>query len=223
MKFYIIGEREIVLAFKLTGIEGTAAETRAEVLDAFNRVTGKGGVVNVPSGEIPRVLILTEQAASQIEEEEIVPEEGFSYVFKIASEDTKSIFGDNHIVWENGDQVASYASTSKNKSTDVEVDGSDVTITIRSSVALSAGDMVYAYAPYNKVNNEAEATAVTLEIPRNQVSGSASAMPLVALPFELDSAVEKYTDTEVGTLPSSRSRRGRTDMARAISTRRCNP
>ena len=136
----------------------------------------------------------------EIEEEEIVPEEGFSYVFKIASEDTKSIFGDNHIVWENGDQVASYASTSKNKSTDVEVDGSDVTITIRSSVALSAGDMVYAYAPYNKVNNEAEATAVTLEIPRNQVSGSASAMPLVALPFELDSAVEKYTDTEVGTL-----------------------
>ena len=47
MKFYIIGEREIVLAFKLTGIEGTAAETRAEVLDAFNRVTGKGGIVNV--------------------------------------------------------------------------------------------------------------------------------------------------------------------------------
>ena len=71
MKFYIIGEREIVLAFKLTGIDGTAAETRAEVLDAFNRVTGKGGIVNVPSGDIPRVLILTEQAASQIEDEEI--------------------------------------------------------------------------------------------------------------------------------------------------------
>ena len=71
MKFYIIGEREIVLAFKLTGIDGTAAETRAEVLDAFNRVTGKGGVVNVPISEIPRVLILTEQAASQIEDEEI--------------------------------------------------------------------------------------------------------------------------------------------------------
>lgn len=71
MKFYIIGEREIVLAFKLTGVEGTVAETRAEVLDAFNRVTGKGGVANVPTGEIPRVLILTERAASQIEDEEI--------------------------------------------------------------------------------------------------------------------------------------------------------
>ena len=68
MKFFIIGERELVLAFKLTGIEGAVAETRSEVLDAFNRVTGKGGIANVPSGEIPRVLILTEQAASQDEE-----------------------------------------------------------------------------------------------------------------------------------------------------------
>lgn len=71
MKFYIIGERELVLAFKLTGVEGTIAENRSEVLDAFNRITGKGGVANVPTGEIPRVLILTEQAASQIEDEEI--------------------------------------------------------------------------------------------------------------------------------------------------------
>ena len=71
MKFYIIGEREIVLAFKLTGVDGTIAETRAEVLDAFNRVTGKGNVANLASHEIPRVLILTEHAASQIENEEI--------------------------------------------------------------------------------------------------------------------------------------------------------
>lgn len=71
MKFYIIGCRELVLAFKLTGVDGAVAETRAEVLDAFYRVTGKGGIANVPSGEIPRVLILTEDAASQIEDEEI--------------------------------------------------------------------------------------------------------------------------------------------------------
>ncbi|MBQ7753077.1 MAG: V-type ATP synthase subunit F [Treponema sp.] len=71
MKFYIIGERELVLAFKLTGVDGTIAENRNDVLDAFNRITGKGGIANVPSGEIPKVLILTESAASQIEEEEI--------------------------------------------------------------------------------------------------------------------------------------------------------
>ena len=162
-----------------------------------------------------RILIYTLFAAAIVacDKKEVAPEsepdvfppeepvEGeFEYVFKIASEETKTIFGDNHIAWEDGDLIASYAKTSKNKYTEVEVDGSNVTMTIRSAVALSAGDMVYAYAPFNKVNNDAEATAVTLEIPRNQVSGSAAAMPLVTIPFELTSAVESYTDTEVGTL-----------------------
>ncbi len=55
----------------MTGVEGTAAETRAEVLEAFNKVTGKGGVVGVPSSEIPRVLILTEDAADLIQAEEL--------------------------------------------------------------------------------------------------------------------------------------------------------
>ena len=71
MKFYIIGDREMVLAFKLTGIDGTVAETRQEVLDAFNRMTGKGGAVSAPVEEVPHILILTEGAASTIEEEEI--------------------------------------------------------------------------------------------------------------------------------------------------------
>ena len=71
MKFYVIGSREIVLAFRLTGIEGTVAETRQEVLEAFTRITGKGGYANVPTNEIPRVLILTEDAAKLIEDEEI--------------------------------------------------------------------------------------------------------------------------------------------------------
>ena len=71
MQYFIIGQREIVLAFKMTGIDGGIADTREQVLEAFNRVTGKGGVAAVPSDEIPRVLILTEEAASLIEDEEI--------------------------------------------------------------------------------------------------------------------------------------------------------
>ncbi len=61
----------MVLAFKLTGVDGIVAETRQEVLEAFNRVTGKGGSVSTPLDEVPKVLILTEGAASTIEEEEI--------------------------------------------------------------------------------------------------------------------------------------------------------
>lgn len=61
----------MVLAFKLTGVDGTVAETRQEVLDAFNRVTGKGGAIAAPVDEVPKVLILTEGAAATIEEEEL--------------------------------------------------------------------------------------------------------------------------------------------------------
>ena len=71
MQYFIIGQREIVLAFKMTGIDGVTADTREQVLEAFNRVTGKGGVANVPSEQIPRVLILSEEAASLIEDEVI--------------------------------------------------------------------------------------------------------------------------------------------------------
>ncbi|MBO4476674.1 MAG: endonuclease/exonuclease/phosphatase family protein [Bacteroidales bacterium] len=143
----------------------------------------------------------------QDQEETIEPGNSgeYSYTFILKNEGdegTKSTFENNYVKWTTGDQIAAFASTSKNKYTDVEIDdvSGNVTMTIRSTVALSAGDMVYAYAPYNKVNNEAEATAITLEIPRNQVSGTAAAMPMAALPFELTGPVDKYTDTEVGTL-----------------------
>ena len=139
------------------------------------------------------------------EPEEIIPpqeevEGDFAYIFKVADPETKTTFGTNHVVWEADDLVGSYAKTSLNKSTPVTIDANGVHITIRSSVALAAGDMVYAYYPYNSRNDKAEAIAVTLEIPRNQVSGSADAMPMVALPFELTESVSSYTNTEVGTL-----------------------
>ncbi|MCQ2582868.1 MAG: V-type ATP synthase subunit F [Treponema sp.] len=73
MKFYTIGEREIVLAFKLTGVDGTVAENRQQVLAAFNKVTGQASVGQglAAADEVPRVLILTEKAASFIQDEEI--------------------------------------------------------------------------------------------------------------------------------------------------------
>ena len=145
-----------------------------------------------------------------IPEEEVTPEGEYTYIFNLASQDdadsdgVKTTFETdpaNHVAWKAGDAVGSYASTSLNKSTDVTIDGSGIPhITIRSSVALVAGDMVYAYYPYNSRNNSKDADAITLEIPRNQVSGSADAMPMVALPFELTGSFPSYQNVEVGTL-----------------------
>lgn len=140
---------------------------------------------------------------SRIEETAPPTEVGdFAYNFLIASDETKTTYGDDHIVWETDDLVGSYASTSVNNSTPVQIDEETGkrTITVRSSVALKAGDKVYAYYPYSSANDGASKNEVTLEIPTTQVSGDADAMPMVALPFTLREDVASDVETEVGTL-----------------------
>ena len=148
---------------------------------------------------------------SRIEETPPPVEDVYEYTFKVADEaseepsldsSVKSTYGEDHIVWENGDLVSSYALTSRNQSTPVQIDEETGkrTITIKSSVALNAGDKVYAYYPYNSANDGASKNEVTLEIPTTQVSGDADAMPMVALPFTLKEDVAGDVETEVGTL-----------------------
>lgn len=70
MKFFFIGERELLLAFELVGVSGTIAVNRDEALEAFSRVTGKGaGAGSLPVEERPKVLIITEEVALMLENE----------------------------------------------------------------------------------------------------------------------------------------------------------
>lgn len=70
MEYFIIGERELVLAFGLVGVKGTYVSNRNQALDAFNKATGKTGPSGVPvSQDIPKVLILTEDVSVMLEEE----------------------------------------------------------------------------------------------------------------------------------------------------------
>lgn len=65
----MIGERELILGFKLVGVDGTVAVNRDEALEAFNRVTGQGGAMALPLPERPKVLIVTEEVSSMLEDE----------------------------------------------------------------------------------------------------------------------------------------------------------
>ncbi len=71
MKYYIIGDHELVLAFSLVGIDGITVVNRNEALDSFNRVTGKGSenTPSLPADERPKVLILTENVADMLQSE----------------------------------------------------------------------------------------------------------------------------------------------------------
>ncbi|MDR3284306.1 MAG: V-type ATP synthase subunit F [Treponema sp.] len=66
MEYYIIGERELTLAFGLAGVEGAIAVNREEALQAFNQVTGISGQAVV---DRPKVLIVTEAVAVMLGEE----------------------------------------------------------------------------------------------------------------------------------------------------------
>ncbi len=71
MKYYVIAERELVLAFGLVGVAGSVAVNWEEALEAFNRVTGRGGdtVSESVVTERPKVLILTEEVSVMLEDE----------------------------------------------------------------------------------------------------------------------------------------------------------
>lgn len=60
MEFYVLGEEELVIGFRLVGIEGKVATNREEALEGFLYATKELK---------PRVLILTEEVASLLETE----------------------------------------------------------------------------------------------------------------------------------------------------------
>lgn len=60
MEFYVLGEEELVIGFRLVGIEGKVATNREEALEGFLYATKELK---------PRVLILTEEVASLLENE----------------------------------------------------------------------------------------------------------------------------------------------------------
>jgi V/A-type H+-transporting ATPase subunit F len=71
VKYFVIGERELVLAFGLVGVKGAAAVTRDEALSIFKHVTGfddHSASLSV-AVERPKVLIVTEAVAMLLEEE----------------------------------------------------------------------------------------------------------------------------------------------------------
>jgi len=69
--FFVVAEEEIVLAFRMVGVEGRAISGREDAVDAFRCATGTG---TDPSGRKymgmgAKVLILTEFAADLVEAE----------------------------------------------------------------------------------------------------------------------------------------------------------
>lgn len=129
----------------------------------------------------------------------------YSYVFALSSEDTKTVYGPNYLIWEEGDIAGSYAeqggsTVSSNMPSSVTLGEDHAIINLKSSVPLSAGDKAYFYFPYSNGNDSNTPSELSLQIPAEQVSGDSDAMPMAAVPFTLTGSIAGNTDTEVGTL-----------------------
>ncbi|MBP5539301.1 MAG: hypothetical protein J6X69_05685, partial [Bacteroidales bacterium] len=129
----------------------------------------------------------------------------YRYTFSL-DENTKALFDENRVVWEDGNLIGAYAvsqsEVSANRSGAVHR-GVPCTFTLYSSIALTTGDAVYAYAPWTSAAGSRPA-AVSLTVPavqRQDVSGfDADALPLVALPYAVEDELEAGTDTPVADL-----------------------
>ena len=60
MKFFVIGDRQTVLGFRLVGIEGTVAGEREDALDALNAVVTRKDV---------GIVLITEMIADKVRDE----------------------------------------------------------------------------------------------------------------------------------------------------------
>ena len=76
MDYFIIGERELVLAFALIGVKGAAVVNQKEALEAFSRATGtpcgsQSSLQNIvfPGMQLPKILIITEDVSVWLEDE----------------------------------------------------------------------------------------------------------------------------------------------------------
>ena len=128
----------------------------------------------------------------------------YTYVFNLASTETKALIGDDSIEYESTDGLGVFVGDVVNSPSGVNMDTYPVSVTVTASKALAAGDKLYAYYPYSAENASASASEVRLEIPAEQtqsgVNYDADAMPMVSVPFTVQSDLAINTKEPVGQL-----------------------
>lgn len=127
--------------------------------------------------------------------EEVPAEEVFEYIFRISDENggpTKTTLDENTVKWEENDQIGVYADGTTNKSGEITT-LNPVVFPVYLTAALSAGEKVYCYYPYDGANDSKAANGITLIIPATQ-SGDFDAMPQVSLPYEVTADMASGTN-----------------------------
>lgn len=106
------------------------------------------------------------------------------YTFEVNESGTRAVLEQEGVFWEENDAVGMYLNGSHTEA-NINVNTYPKTIFLNTSAQIPAGSEGYAYYPYDERNTSADATIVS--IPREQVGGAASSMPMVGIPFAVQS------------------------------------
>lgn len=135
-------------------------------------------------------------ASCQNGELENAAPEVYEYTFTIADSETKAILGDECVLWESDDRMGQYAVTSSGAVSSNKygwiTPGQPAQMKVYSDLALSSGDMVYAYYPYSDSNSQ-NPDDVELTIPADQ--DGVDDMPMASLPLKLERGLAKGQST----------------------------
>ena len=129
--------------------------------------------------------------------DEPVSEDQYTYKI-IVGGDTRAVFSEDHIAWEAGDKVGWF--TDKEGSSQIDMSATPRSFTVSSNAALAAGSKIYAYAPFKASGQSKNNVTLSIPVAQDQTGAEydADAMPLVAIPVEVKSAVAAGTDTPIG-------------------------
>lgn len=127
-------------------------------------------------------------------EEPIEEVKTYEYIFRISDDSdlTKTTLEGTTVTWETGDRIGIFATGTTNKHGAISA-LDPVQFPVYLDAALAKDDIVYCYFPQSTANNSATANSITLTIPVSQ-TGDFDAMPQVAIPYVVPSAMAKGTN-----------------------------
>ncbi len=128
-----------------------------------------------------------EEAAEEIPEDiQPIPQqrELYHYTFDVNELATRAVLEQDGVYWEENDAVGMFLNGSHTEA-NIDITTSPKTIFLNSPSLLPSGSTAYAYFPYDERNSSVSSTIVS--IPREQVGGAVSSMPMVGIPFTVQS------------------------------------
>lgn len=139
------------------------------------------------------VLMLTAVLAAVVscnkkEVDPQAPTDGYRYSFSVINDDTRALLNTEGVEWEAADQVGMYL-TGYTGYAKLDVTTTPKSVILYSRQAIPANSYAYAYYPYSSDNGTDDKTATKIVLSNVQEGGANSAMPMVGIPFLVESEV----------------------------------